>query len=90
MDIFWLFPIRRCELISHHALFFRLVTGAGLVEVFGYGGKHTLTAVTAVDLQINASVAPLLHRNGTHTCTSWRPNNGQSRFKRCAHNIIRI
>jgi len=69
-------------LISHHALFFGLVTGAGLVEVFGYGGKHTLTAVTAVDTKINTVVIRLLHRNGTHIGTSLRPNNGRSRLKR--------
>jgi len=87
---FWLFLIRRTilapswnyELISHHAVFFELVTGAGLVEVFGYGGKHTLTAVTAVDIQINTVAIPLLHRNGTHIGTSLRPNNGRSRFVR--------
>jgi len=67
-------------LISHHALFSGLVTGAGLVEVFGYGGKHTLTAVTAVDIQINIVVIPLLHRNGTNIGTSLRPNNGRARF----------
>jgi len=51
-----------------------------LVEVFGYGGKHTLTAVTAVDIQINTVVILLLHRNGTNIGTSLRPNNNRSCF----------
>ena len=80
---FWsVAPSWNYELISHHALFFGLVTGSGLVEVFGYGGKHTLAAVTAVDIQINTVVIPLLHRNGTHIGTSSRPKNGRSRFVR--------
>ena len=65
---------------SHHALFFGLVTGADLVEVFGYGGKHTLPAVTAVDMRTNTVVIPLLHRNGTRTGTSLRPTNGRYMF----------
>ena len=80
-DFFWSSaPSWNYELISHHALFFGLVTGTGLVEVFGNGWEHTLTAMTAVDIQINTVVINLLHRHGTHIGTSVRPNNGRSRF----------
>ena len=59
-------PSLNCELMSHRALFFGLVPGVGLVEVFGYGWIRTVTAVTAFDIQTNTVVIPLLHRNG-HT-----------------------